>query len=56
MVPTRTQLMQVLTNGHEEKEDEILNDMDELTKGLKNNVVALEIFYDLHNLNSNNRV
>ncbi|XP_033219838.1 pleckstrin homology domain-containing family A member 8 [Belonocnema kinseyi] len=56
MIPARTQLMEILTNGHEEKEEEILNDMDELTKGLKKNVIALHIFYDLHNLNSNNRV
>ena len=56
MVPTRTQIIQVLTNGHEEKEDEILQEIDELIKGLRENIMALQIFYDLNNLNNHNQV
>ncbi|XP_051153697.1 glycolipid transfer protein [Leptopilina boulardi] len=56
MVPTRTQLLQVLTNGNEEKENEVLQNIDELCKGLKINILYLQIFYDLHHLNNHERV
>lgn len=52
MVPTRTQLLQPLTNGNEEKIDEVLQNIDELCKGLKINVLYLQIFYDSHHLNN----
>ncbi|XP_043469315.1 glycolipid transfer protein A [Leptopilina heterotoma] len=52
MVPTRTQLLQILTNGHEDKENEVLQNIDELCKGLKVIVLYLQEFYILNHLNN----
>ncbi|XP_012282390.1 glycolipid transfer protein [Orussus abietinus] len=52
LVPTRSQLLLALANGHGNKDDEILSEIEIFLVGLKENVMVLHSFYEQHNLNS----
>ncbi|XP_076242042.1 glycolipid transfer protein [Calliopsis andreniformis] len=51
MVPTRTQLLQALTNEQSDKND-IINDIEIYLINLRQNVFTIQLFYKNHNLYS----
>ncbi|KAK2583317.1 hypothetical protein KPH14_009319 [Odynerus spinipes] len=56
MVPSRTQLLQTITDGENVKDEILLRDMDTYLKTLRVNIEALQIFYEKYELENNDKV
>jgi hypothetical protein len=53
MMPTRSQILQSITNGYNINQEIIIKTMDRFSKQLKLNIVILKSFYEENNLESN---
>lgn len=56
MVPSRTQLLQTITDEDNVKDEILLQDMDIYLKTLRSNIDALHVFYQTHELENTAKV